>query len=401
VDVLTNDHALQGRLASRIKYVIVDEYQDVNPVQEAIVWSLHEVGARICVVGDDDQTIYQWRGGDVENILTFVGRYPHVDQIPIEENFRSSDGVVETARPFIEQNAARLKKAMKPTGAQPYEPGDIVALSFAGPEEEALYIVGTALALRGMAFKEEGVERGLSWSDMAVLLRSVTNNGEPITKALQAAHIPFVVTGMTNLFGTTEAEAARQLFYFIGNRPGVDAGVIERVWTDAALGLDPAELRAAIAGAAGAKAALTDMDQKRWGQYSIQRVFLNFLEEAGVREERVPGGRGEIVFYNLGKFSQLISDFEAIHFHSKPVEKYASFADFLEHRAQDAYPEGWQDNQYANPDAVRIMTVHQAKGMQWPVVFVPALLRNRFPAAGVGGRSVWHLLPRNGVKGHT
>ena len=72
---------------------------------------------------------------------------------------------------------------------------------------------------------------------------------------------------------------------------------------------------------------------------------------------------------------------------------------FLEHRAEDAYPEGWQDNQYANPDAVRIMTVHQAKGMQWPVVFVPALLRNRFPAAGIGGRSVWHLLPRNGVKG--
>jgi DNA helicase-2/ATP-dependent DNA helicase PcrA len=71
-------------------------------------------------------------------------------------------------------------------------------------------------------------------------------------------------------------------------------------------------------------------------------VFLNFLERAGVREEVVPNGRGDVVFYNLGKFSQLISDFEAIHFHSKPVEKYASFADFLEHRAEDAYPEGWQ-----------------------------------------------------------
>jgi DNA helicase-2/ATP-dependent DNA helicase PcrA len=105
------------------------------------------------------------------------------------------------------------------------------------------------------------------------------------------------------------------------------------------------------------------------------------------------------VFYNLGKFSQLITDFETIHYHSKPVEKYASFADFLQYRAEDAYPEGWQDNQYANPDAVRIMTVHQAKGMQWPVVFVPALLRNRFPAAGVGGRNVWHVLPRNGIKG--
>ena len=96
VDVLTNDRALRERLTERVKYVIVDEYQDVNPVQEAIVWSLLDLGARICVVGDDDQTIYQWRGSDVDNILTFAGRYPSADQISLEENFRSSDGIVET-----------------------------------------------------------------------------------------------------------------------------------------------------------------------------------------------------------------------------------------------------------------------------------------------------------------
>ena len=122
--------------------------------------------------------------------------------------------------------------------------------------------------------------------------------------------------------------------------------------------------------------------------YSIQRVFLTFLEDAAIREERVPNGRGDIVFYNLGKFSQLISDYETIHYHSRPAEKYGSFADFLQYRAEDAYPEGWQDNQYANPDAVRVMTVHQAKGMQWPAVFVPALLRNRFPAPRMPGRNV-------------
>jgi DNA helicase II / ATP-dependent DNA helicase PcrA len=99
---------------------------------------------------------------------------------------------------------------------------------------------------------------------------------------------------------------------------------LKAAWEAANLGLEPAALDRAIAGAAGrAKAALTDPEQKRWGQYSIQRVFLNFLEQAGVREELVPGGRGEVVFYNLGKFSQVISDFETIHFQSKPVEKYA------------------------------------------------------------------------------
>jgi DNA helicase-2/ATP-dependent DNA helicase PcrA len=117
VDHITNDEGLRQQLAARIKYVIVDEYQDVNPVQEAIVWSLHDLGARICVVGDDDQTIYQWRGSDVKNILTFAQRYQGVEQISLEENFRSSDGIVETARAFMEQNTTRLPKAMQPTGA--------------------------------------------------------------------------------------------------------------------------------------------------------------------------------------------------------------------------------------------------------------------------------------------
>ena len=188
-------------------------------MQEAIVWSLHELGARICVVGDDDQTIYQWRGSDVENILTFDKRYPGVEQIPLEENFRSSEGVVETARAFIEQNSARLTKAMKPTGAQPYESGDIVALSFADPDAEAaVHRRDDPSPPRRRVQGGREIERGLSWSDMAVLLRSVKANAEPITRALQAAGIPFVVTGMTNLFGTAEAEAARQLFYFIADR---------------------------------------------------------------------------------------------------------------------------------------------------------------------------------------
>lgn len=399
VDAITNEAGLRKRLAERVRYVVVDEYQDVNPIQEAIVWSLHDLGAKICVVGDDDQTIYQWRGSDVQNILTFQPRYPGVTQIPLEENFRSSDGVVETARDFIKQNGGRLQKAMKPTAAQSYEPGDIVALAFSDPSAEARHIAATCDSLRGAAIRDDDKERGISWSDMAVLLRSVKRDGEPIMQALDQAGIPFVVVGMTNLFGTDEAEAARQLFYFMASRPGVDAAAVERAWIVADLGLDIAELRAAISSADQARAALTDPDQKRWGFYSIQRVFLNFLEEAGVREERVPNGRGEVVFYNLGKFSQLISDYETIHYHSKPVEKYASFGDFLQYRAEDAYPEGWQDNQYANPDAVRIMTVHQAKGMQWPVVFLPALRKNRFPARRPGGRTVWHVLPRAGVKG--
>jgi DNA helicase-2/ATP-dependent DNA helicase PcrA len=290
---------------------------------------------------------------------------------------------------------------MKPANAQPFEPGDICALQFDHPDAESKYIVATAKALHGIAFSEPTDEdpkhvRGLAWSDMAILLRSVSRNAGPITAALDTAHIPYVIVGMNNLFGTGEANAARELFYFLARRATSDVNSVSAAWTTASLGLAPGDLAAAIATANQVRASLGNPTQ-RFGFYSIQRTFLNFLEEAGVREERIPSGRGEVVFYNLGKFSQVISDFETIHYHSQPNEKYESFGNFLEFHAENAYPEGWQNNQYANPDAIRIMTVHQAKGMQWPVVFVPALIKNRFPSKAQGGRSVWHVLPAAAV----
>ncbi|RMH37478.1 MAG: ATP-dependent helicase [Nitrospirae bacterium] len=402
VEELTNNEALRNQLAERIRHVVVDEYQDVNPIQEAIIWLLHDIGATLCVVGDDDQTIYQWRGSDVQQILSFASRYPSVKKIHLDENFRSSRGIVETARAFIEQNSTRLPKQMVPSGHQTYEPGDIVALSFEDPDREAAYIAETIRELYGVAIPDPTTdnrtgERGLSWSDMAILLRSVKASATPITRALDQAGIPYIVVGMKELFATREAEAARQLFYFMADDADISPEALRQTWLDAGLGLRRENVQNAVEHMQTIKSQL-DNPTERFSFYSIQRVFQTFLTLAELREEAVPHGRGEIVFYNLGKFSQLISDFETIYYHSKPKEKYQSFANFLRHQAEGAYPEGWQDNQYANPDAVKIMTVHQAKGMQWPVVFLPSLLKNRFPSKRQGGRSVWHLLPKKSVK---
>jgi DNA helicase-2/ATP-dependent DNA helicase PcrA len=383
--------ALRQRLADRLRHVIVDEYQDVNPVQEALVQELHRLGASICVVGDDDQTIYQWRGSDVSNILSFQARYPGVTQIRLEENFRSSDGIVAVARDFIKQVVRRLPKEMIATHAHADEPGDITALPFDSAEAEARHIAATCHALRGVAIRDDAKQRGMSWSDMAILLRSVRRDGDAVMAALDDAGVPYVITGMDNLFRTAEAEAARQLFYFMVDEVNEDA--LKGAWQQADLGISAVALDAAIAAAARARSDMHDAKIGQFKVYNLQRQFMAFLENCGLREEAVPNGRGEVVFYNLGKFSQAISDFESIHFHSKPGEKYASFAGFLRHHAEDAYPEGWQDNAFVSPDAVRIMTVHKAKGLQWPVVFLPQLVRNRFPSRGAGGRNAWHLIP--------
>src|SRR6185436_5950757 len=89
---------VQNHIRDDIRYAVVDEYQDVNPLQERLVRSLVRFGANLCVVGDDDQTIYQWRGSQVSNIITFANRTPGVRQVTLDQNFRSSPGVVELGR---------------------------------------------------------------------------------------------------------------------------------------------------------------------------------------------------------------------------------------------------------------------------------------------------------------
>jgi ATP-dependent DNA helicase UvrD/PcrA len=143
IAALHGDDELRQVVGEQVKYLIVDEYQDVNPLQEALVRVLSELGANVGVVGDDDQTIYQWRGSDVGNILTFADRYADVRVIPVEENYRSSDGVVEASRRVIENNdPARLPKKMVSADSQEFERGDVLCLDFSDPSAEAEWIVG-------------------------------------------------------------------------------------------------------------------------------------------------------------------------------------------------------------------------------------------------------------------
>lgn len=391
-----NRLALQEGLRARVKYLIVDEYQDVNPLQEGLVRRLHELGANVCVVGDDDQAIYQWRGSEIRNILEFKDRYPAVQNVTIAENFRSSPAVVDAAKLIAQINSARLPKAMVAGGHQPYQRGDLLALTFDTPEEEAKWIAERILELQGVPFLDDASTppRGLSWADCAILLRSVRKSGDVITAALKSVGVPYVIGGLSNLFDSAEVRASVALFkYVVGE---AEQAELLEAWHVADLGLDDAALGRGVAVLNRAR----KWDEgERWSSYNLQRTFLDFLEAVALREELIPttktgAARGEIVFLNLGKFSQAISDFEQIYFQTKPQDKYTSFVWWLANEAPDFYEEGGEAAGFSQPDAVQIMTVHQAKGMEWPAVFVPVLQRNRFPSAsGARGRSKWHILP--------
>ncbi len=163
---------VQQHIRDDIRYVVVDEYQDVNPLQERLVRGLTRFGANLCVVGDDDQTIYQWRGSEVSNIVTFKYRYAGVRQVTLAENFRSSKGVVEVGRSVAERipDASRLPKAMVRAGHQKWERGDMIARDFADEREEATWICDRIEATRGVAFRDTAESRS-AWPVMVGLRR--------------------------------------------------------------------------------------------------------------------------------------------------------------------------------------------------------------------------------------
>lgn len=394
----TPEQALRNHVSNDVKYVIVDEYQDVNPIQESLIQRLVHFGANLCVVGDDDQTIYQWRGSEVSNIITFAGRYSGVRTIELADNFRSSKGVVELGRSIAERldSVERLPKKMVYSSHQKWERGDMLALQFEDSGEEAEWIVNRIVELHGMPFidKPGGQPRGLSWSDCAVLFRSV-KDADDLVAELRRRNVPFIIKGLARLFDAPEIIACAALFrYMMGE---ISRFELRQHW-------DTAQLVPASGDWLAAVRVLDDgadfASSQRWGVYNIQRLYLRFLEALGLREDTIPGDprRGELVMYQLGKFSQVISDFEAIYFASKPQSKYEAFVGFLTFQAPGVYEESDEDAGYVAPDAVVISTVHRSKGLQWPAVFVPYLRANRFPMKAPGGtQTIPHIVPLEAV----
>ncbi len=398
-DLTIPERELLRHIRADIKYVVVDEYQDVNPLQEKLIAGLVRWGANLCVVGDDDQTIYQWRGSEVSNILTFANRHEAVRTIELSDNFRSSKGIVRLGRTIAEwlPDAERLPKAMEYASHQQWALGDILALEFQEPDAEANWIADRIQALRGMPFTDtpDASPRGLSWSDCAVLFRTV-KDAEPLVDELRRRGVPYIIKGLARLFEAPEIQALVGMFRFmVGEITEAD---FVALFDAADLLTDKNLLRRGIR-------ILTegaDFDRGgRWGTYNIQRLYLDVLEALDVNEATIPGtpARAELVLYQLGKFSQAISDFEAIYFASDPARKYEAFVRFLtdERQAPSYYEEADDDSGYATPDAVTITTVHRSKGMQWPAVFVPCLRKNRFPMRTMGGINPFHVIPVEAV----
>ncbi len=368
-------------VAEKVHYLTVDEYQDTNPVQEKLVSLLKELGANLCVVGDDDQTIYQFRGSDSNNILTFMQRYNIQKYIVLDTDYRSTSGIVDIAKNVIVNNSRRLPKTMQSGCKTIYDDGDIVFKECRLPDDEYEFIAENIEKLHKI---------GIPYAEMAILLRK-RKIGPDIAEILEQHGIPFIIEGVNELMQTAECKAAKGIFEYMNSE--IEATELFQRWQAVDYPFNKKEL-------ADSLQVLMTFDISKCKYYpdlNLQRMYQDFLKGISLMEDGRP--ETEIILYNLGKFSQVIGDYEAINFTLNPQKKLNGFCAFLKYTAADYYPEGVLANDYNKPDVVPIMTVHQSKGLEYAAVFIPGLNKNFFPAQKVGGKSVWHVIQRNWISG--
>ena len=392
VELLRGDSAMLSTAVGALRHLMVDEYQDVNPCQEALIRLLHQQSDTLFVVGDDDQAIYAWRGADVANIIEFPGRYPGCAVHTLSQNFRSATPIVEASDDFVQAELGASRTVKQPVAYHNPTPQDVRVLRFADRPAEAKWVAGRIGDLLGMAYADsaDGAVRGLTPADFAVLMRSTRTkeqDGSPrhaaFTAALTAAGIPYSLESGGGAFDRPQVAVLRDTFALLRNEspnrntarqhfdekvlpayPDADFNALTRVFTEWGRLLHPA------AGAGNAR-------------LYPQRLVYDLL--AAFRPQR--SGFDDTVWRDLGRFSRMILDVETVYPHIGADYDFGSMLNFLQNPAERGYDVS-TDDLLQRPDAVTVSTVHKAKGLEFPVVFVVDAQQGRFPR-NAGSFSGW------------
>lgn len=398
---LINSGTLNKYVSDNIKHMIIDEYQDINDAQENIIRFFYNNGTKICVVGDDDQTIYHWRGSNLKYIKEFGIRYEDVIKEDLDINFRSSIGITESAKQVINHNDNRIFKEMKSNQIQKYEQGDIVAKEYSTRAEEVQFIVSKIKQLKGTKYISRNGEFGLDLDDMVILVSSVKKIPDLIEE-LEKNDIKFIVEGTQKLFESEEIIVLCQTFELLFDIPDKNAryqiaGNKSDCKIEKSLILnwkkftncEDDQIRESLVKFVDFYINADEFD------YTIQENLKKLFIDLNVFESCID----EKVLYNWGKFTQMVNDYEKINLLLKPYYKINGFRTFLRDDAPLIYPEGWLSPNFRTIRCLRIMTYHQAKGLEFPVVFLPFLTENAcFPLKKPGGTSGWGILNDESIK---
>jgi len=225
VEALESDNIGVNQALQTIEHLLVDEYQDVNPSQERLIVGMDQRLTTLFVVGDDDQSIYGWRGADVQNIIEFNQRRPETSIHTLSTNFRSTNTIVDASDYFIQQELSTGRINKTPTSHSNGNCSQFLNIWFDSKQEEANWIANKISNLIGLKYEESnGQSRGLTYSDIAILMRSVqggARNGDPhhrmYTNALTDNGINYLIESEGSIFERSHASVIRDSMELLRN----------------------------------------------------------------------------------------------------------------------------------------------------------------------------------------
>ncbi|MDH1305577.1 DNA helicase II [Pseudomonas fulva] len=383
---LWRDHpGLLGHYQRRFRHVLVDEFQDTNAVQYAWLRLLARGGDSLMAVGDDDQSIYGWRGAKIENIHQYTADFPDAETIRLEQNYRSTGGILKAANALIANNSGRLGKELWTDMGE----GEPITLYAAYNEhDEARYVVETIESL---------IKQGNARDEMAILYRSNAQS-RVLEEALLRERIPYRIYGGQRFFERAEIKNAMAYLRLIEGR-GNDAA-LERVinvpprgigektveaireharhsqvsmWQAMCQLIAAKALKGRAASALGAFIELIDGLAAKVEDMPLHTMTQITLEQSGliIYHQEEKGEKGQARVENLEELVSAARNFES----TEEDADLSPLSAFLGHASLEAGDTQADEHE----DSVQLMTLHSAKGLEFPYVFLVGMEEGLFP----------------------
>ncbi len=390
LELIRDNDELRNHYRNRFRHILVDEFQDTNTIQYAWVRLLsadkNGRGAQLFVVGDDDQAIYGWRGARVENILTFKHDYPDTLLIRLEQNYRSTGNILNAANGLIAHNDERMGKNLWTDG----EDGQPIHLYAAfNEQDEARYVIDRIV---------EHVSAGNARADVAILYRSNAQS-RVFEEQLIAQSIPYRVYGGLRFFERAEIKDALSYLRLVNNRN--DDPSFERVVNQPTRGIgnktvDTIRDTARLADISMWQASrqLIESNQLTARAQNALQGFIQLIEQldkdtsavelheqvehiihASKLIEHYGKEKGEKAEARVENLEELVTAARGFEFEQEEGESLDNLTAFLTHAALEAgegQAEAWED-------CVQLMTLHSAKGLEFPLVFMCGMEEGLFP----------------------
>lgn len=385
VKLLQTVPEVREKYQNKFHYVLIDEYQDTNHVQYLLAKLLSAPENNLCAVGDIDQSIYGWRGADISNILDFEKDYPQARIFKLEQNYRSTQVILDAANEVIKHNAARRPKNLWTENGN----GQPIAYYQARDDrEEAEFVVGQIRKLQN-----EGTKLG----DMAILYRTNAQS-RMFEENLINNGIPYVMVGSLKFYDRKEVKDTLSYLRFLANERDIQG--LERIINEPKRGIGAAtvakvrslleesgmtlpevlqtvQAQEVLGRAFGKIQAFSDMIQELArvkDTLPVKDLMTQVLEKSGYLEAlRLEGSdQSKSRLDNLNEFLRIADEFAK----DPGEENNKTLEDFLNHVALVADI----DDAKLTQDSVTLMTLHSAKGLEFPVVFIGGMEDGLFPS---------------------